>query len=83
MTSKEALERLGSHCNEYQEARWQFQNEYEQIAHDLEVLEILKKYLSIKSFTPCEYPELIILSGGEIKDIENAFKIREWLENDE
>jgi len=57
--------------------------EYDTIKKDLEVLEILKKHLSIKSFTPYEYPELIILSGGEMKDAEETKKIKEWLENDE
>lgn len=52
------------------------------VAKDLEVLEILKKIVSIKDYNPTEYPPFIILSGGEVKNIEDAKKIKEWLENE-
>ena len=56
------------------------------IEKDLEVLEILKRIVKIVDYS--EYPitsldnQLVILSGGEIKDVEDYDKIKEWLEND-
>lgn len=42
MTSKEALEIIGEHCNEYDTARNRYQYEYSLIEKDLEVLDIIK-----------------------------------------
>lgn len=58
----------------------------EPIIKDLEVLDILKRIVKIVEYS--KYPitspddQLVILSGGEIKNVEDYDKIKEWLEND-
>lgn len=55
------------------------------VAKDLEVLEILKRIVKIvdcsKHPTTSPDDQLVILSGGEIKDVKEFDKIKEWLEN--
>ena len=56
------------------------------VEKDLEVLEILKRIVKIVDYS--EYPisspdnQLVILSGGEIKNVEDYEKIKGWLKND-
>ena len=58
----------------------------EDIEKDLEVLEILKRIVKIVDCS--KYPitsldnQLVILSGGEIKNVEDYDKIKEWLNNE-
>ena len=82
MTSKEALQKIKwnvltstlVHKEEHLDL-------CEQVERDLEVLELLKKHLSIFNTEPqCLIPDLIILQGSEI-NIDEAKIIKEWLEN--
>ena len=78
MTSKEAMLSIESFL-----AYEDFQEELKAIAEDFEVLEILKKHVSIFNTLPqCMYPDLIILSGSEI-NIEEAKIIKKWLDKND
>ena len=84
MNSKEALSKL------FEEAQSFDQTELTErliiIHNDLEVLDILKRIIKIVDYS--EYPmtspdnQLVILSGGELMNIVDYNKIKEWLEND-
>lgn len=61
-------------------------NEMELVKKDLEVLPILKRIVKIVDYS--NHPatsvddQLVILSGGTIKNIEDYDKIKKWLEED-
>ena len=83
-----SIERTGAHPTaqlKEDEMQWLLiTNSFRQILNDLEVLEILKKIVKIVDYS--EYPitslddQLVILSGGEIKNVEDYDKIKRWLE---
>ena len=85
-----SIERVGAHPTAQireEEMQWLLRtNSFRQILKDLEVLEILKRIVKIVDCS--KYPvtsldsQLVILSGGEIKNVEDYDKIKEWLEND-
>lgn len=78
MTSKEALEMIV--VDLVPRAKENNKEEIELIERDLEILEILKKIVSIKDYNKEAYPPFIILSGGQVKNIDEAVKIKEWIE---
>ena len=87
MTSKEALKRLWQET-----APATYMKDFDKkeccdvIERDLEVLEILKRIVKIVDCS--KHPitslddQLVILSGGEIKDVKEFDKIKEWLNNE-
>ena len=87
MTSKEALKRLWQET-----APATYMKDFDKkeccdaIERDLEVLDILKRIVKIVDYskqpTTSLDDQLFILSGGEIKNVEDYDKIKEWLEND-
>ena len=58
----------------------------EGVLKDLEVLEILKRIVKIVDYSKQPATslddQLFILSGGEIKNVEDYNKIKEWLDNE-
>ena len=86
LTSKEALAKLRLAIYRPTEATAVINTEnvlLDVIEKDLEVLEILKRIVKIVDYS--KYPitsldnQLVILSGGEIKNVEDYNKIKEWL----
>ena len=92
MTNKEAYENIGLALKCYlpdnlpKDTKDELQESWDIIRKDLEVLDILKRIVKIVDYS--KYPitsldnQLVILSGGEIKNVEDYDKIKEWLEND-
>ena len=90
MTSKEALQDLFTISNKITKDKLNLDTKeiferYKVIREDLEMLEILKRIVKIVDCS--KYPitsldnQLVILSGGEIKNVKDYDKIKEWLEN--
>lgn len=74
LTSKEALEIIGEHCNEYDTARNRYQYEYSLIEKDLEVLEIIKKHKLLNYVTKNKKcADMYHLNDSEIE------LLKEWI----
>ena len=92
MNSKEALRLLETRCRFYAQDNDELQETYEareKIEKDLEVLEMLKKKMSIgtdyyDSDDGCKKCEFITYNGEALNiDTEEVFnKIKEWLEDE-
>ena len=80
MTSKEALNNIKNILRE-DENVWEYNEDIKQIEKDLEVLEIIKKYL-VRIF---DYPEgnnYFYLELHKFISEKEGMKFKEWLEND-
>ena len=86
LTTKEVIQKLKLWLNRPTEDIGIINTEQlmlERIEQELEVLEVLKKYVNIRNFSKKEEPtqdSLVILTGGQIEIFEDYKKIKEWLE---
>lgn len=79
MTSKEALESWFSVISTQDKIRWE--EHYKVIKKDLEILEIIKKYL-VRTFDYPEGSDYFCLELHKFVYEKEGMKFKEWLENE-
>ena len=87
MKSKELIQEYIQECDKYGWCEYEgkyWKPELQIILKDLEVLEILKKYVKLVDLGDREVidGDLMILRGSKITKAEEYQKIKEWLEED-